>query len=118
MAKDDRVYLRHMLDALGQIGEYTDRHDRKSFLKNRQVQDATIRQLEILGEAVKQVSGKLRAQHREVPWADIAGMRDKLIHDYLGVDLTMVWLTVQQDLPTLKASLQDLLASLPASPDG
>ena len=118
MAKDDRVYLRHMLDAIGQVEEYTARHNQKSFLKNRQVQDATIRQLEILGEAVKQVSGKLRAQHREIPWADIAGMRDKLIHDYLGVDPTMVWLTVDQDLPTLKTSLQDLLASLPAPPDG
>ena len=118
MAKDDRVFLRHMLDALDQIEEYTAPHDRKSFLKNRQAQDATIRQFEILGEAVKQVSGKLRAQHRQIPWADIAGMRDKLIHDYLGVDLTMVWLTVQQDLPILKASLEDLFASLPATPDG
>jgi len=61
-----------------------------------------IRQLEITGEAIKQLSRELRVQYAHVPWQDIAGMRDKLIHDYFGVDLETVWLTTKEDIPVLK----------------
>lgn len=69
---------------------------------------AVIRALEIVGEAAKKIPSDLRAQANEVPWRDIAGMRDKLTHDY-GVNLLVVWKTVEQDLPLLEHAIRDLL---------
>jgi uncharacterized protein with HEPN domain len=71
-----------------------------------------IRQIEILGEATKRLAPTLRSQSRQIPWQDIAGMRDKLIHDYFGVDIGQVWLTATEDLPLLKDELETILTEL------
>ena len=68
-----------------------------------------IRQLEIIGEATKRLSKDLRRQYSEIPWQDIAGMRDKLIHDYFGVDVKTVWLTVKEDMPELRTQVKMIL---------
>lgn len=81
-----------------------------NFRANRQVQDAVIRNFEIIGEAVKHISDDLRRKHPDVPWRQVAGMRDEMIHEYFGVDLTIVWDTVQNDLPKLKQTVERLLA--------
>jgi uncharacterized protein with HEPN domain len=73
------------------------------------LQDGAIRQIEVIGEAVRHVSKDLRKTYPEIPWQDIAGMRDKLIHDYFGVDLEKVWLTTQEDLPPLKEKVLEIL---------
>jgi uncharacterized protein with HEPN domain len=73
-------------------------------------QDAVIRQLEIIGEATKRLSADLRAQHMRVPWRRIAGLRDVLVHDYMGVDLWAVWEVTQRDLPILKREVQQILS--------
>lgn len=73
-------------------------------------QDALIRKLEVIGEAVKNLSESAKQRRPEIPWRQIAGMRDRLTHDYFGVDLTLVWISVEKDLPNLKATVEQLLA--------
>ena len=102
MKRDDSIYLQHILDAINRIDEYLEEVDEAAFFERHLVQDGVIRQLEIVGEAVKQLSSDLRMNNDGIPWQDIAGMRDKLIHHYFGVDLNSVLLTVKDDLPILK----------------
>ena len=76
-----------------------------------ETQDAVVRNLEIIGEAVKRLSAGFRSEHADVPWKRIAGMRDKVIHDYFGVDFRLVWETVEKDLPLLLQRIKNLIAA-------
>ena len=105
MIRDDSVYLTHISDALQQIVTYTDGMDYTGFLVNRMAQDAVIRQFEIVGEATKNLSEAFRECYPAIPWKDLAGFRDKLIHQYFGVDLAMVWQSVVDDTPMLRDEL-------------
>ncbi len=109
MRQGDSAYLRHILDAVSRIDEYTEDMKREDFMSSNLHQDAVIRQVEVIGEAARKVSEETRKRHTEVPWKDMAGMRDKLIHGYFGVDLDAVWDTVTEDIPRLKAMIQGLL---------
>ncbi len=109
--KDDAVYLKHILDATTKIEEYII-VGREEFAAKSHWQDAVIRQLEIVGEATKRLSPDLRAQYPEVPWRRIAGLRDVLIHDYMGVDIAAVWQITQKDLPRFKAQVQMILRDM------
>ena len=109
MKKEDSVYLRHILDAVSRIEDYTKGIEYKNFMENHLIQDGVIRQIEIIGEATKRLSDKTRDNYPDVPWQDMTGMRDKLIHDYLGADIDAVWDTVKEDIPILKNKLKDLL---------
>ncbi len=106
--RDDLLYLRHVLEAIDLIESYTE-SGRDGFRAEPMVRDAVLRNLEIIGEAVKNVSRELRARSGHVPWQQIAGLRDVLIHQYFGVDLDLVWEIVEQRLPTLKRVIRDLL---------
>ena len=112
MRRDDSVYLRHILDAIALIEEYTAGLDEAAFSRNTLARDGVIRQLEIMGEATKRLSQALRAQNPDVPWQVVAGMRDKLIHDYMGVEEQTVWLTVKMSLPPFKSHIQRILSEL------
>jgi uncharacterized protein with HEPN domain len=101
----DGLYLRHMLDAIEKIESYI-AVGRETFLSTSHWHDAVIRQLEIIGEATKRLSELLRDQYDEVPWRRIAGLRDVLIHNYMGVDLEAVWEITQRQLPDLKKTIQ------------
>lgn len=103
---DNTIYIKHMLDAFDTIEEYSANITIEQFANNRLIQDGVIRQLEIIGEAAKRVSQIYRDQYPNIPWAKMAGMRDKLIHDYEEVDYELVWQTIQVHLPQVK---QDLL---------
>jgi uncharacterized protein with HEPN domain len=109
MERDDSVYLQHILDAISRISDYLQGVTEETFYQQYLVQDGVIRQLEIIGEVTKRLSPEVRAKCPNVPWQDIAGMRDKLIHDYFGVDLDAVWLTACNDVPLLKAEVAKVL---------
>jgi uncharacterized protein with HEPN domain len=116
MKRDKRAYLRHILDAIGRIEEYIEGVDEREFLDHTLIQDGVIRQFEIIGEAVKQLPVSLREQYADIPWQDIAGTRDKLIHHYFGVNLDDVWTTTQRDIPVLKAEVRRMLADYGTNP--
>lgn len=103
--KSDSVFILHIVDSIDQIMEYTDGLSGDEFKNNRLVQDAVIRNFEIIGEASKQISTDTRTNHPDIPWGSMAGMRDKLIHNYLGVDLNIVWNTITEVLPNLRSDL-------------
>jgi len=115
MKREDRVYLQHALDAIAKIHQYLRDVDRSRFLAESLIQDGVIRQLEILGEAVRRLSPRLREDHNQVPWKDVAGMRDKLIHGYFGVDLEQAWLTAVEDVPSLEKEVSAILGEPPGS---
>ncbi|PWR69706.1 HepT-like ribonuclease domain-containing protein [Methanospirillum lacunae] len=107
--KDNRVYLLQMLDFIGKIESYT-QGGRDEFMASQMIQDAVIRNFETIGEAVKQVSNQVKAEHPEIPWRNIAGFRDILIHRYMGVDLEAVWNVVVSEIPALKSVIIDILS--------
>lgn len=111
MAKASDVYILHMLSCIDAILLYTNGMTENDFLQNKLVQDAVLRNLEVIGEAAKQVLPTFKSIHTNIPWRKMAGMCDKLIHHYMGVDLIAVWTTVEIVLPKLKTDLRQLTNS-------
>jgi len=106
--KDERVYLGHIRDAINDIEQYASA-GRDAFMNDRMRQDAVIRKLQVIGEAIKKIPDATRQRRPEIPWKQIAGMRDRLTHDYFGVDLTLVWAVVERDLVVLRDTVDSLL---------
>jgi uncharacterized protein with HEPN domain len=109
--KDDRVYLEHILRCVSRIEEYT-RAGRESFFASHLIQDAVIRNLQTMAESTQRLSDQLKSLRPEVDWKALAGFRNVLVHNYLGVDLEFVFRAIEQDLPTLKSACQILLREL------
>lgn len=106
---EDRVRLRHMLDAALEIQQYAQSATREDLNRDRKLVHALVRPLEIIGEAASQVSKELREEIPEIPWPFIIGMRDRLIHAYFSINLDIVWSTSTEDIPPLIAELSRLL---------
>ena len=106
--KDDLAYIEHILLSILRIKNYTKDISKNDFEKNEMIQDAVIRNIEIIGEATKNISKNLKSTYHEIPWREMAGMRDKLIHDYMGVDVDVIWRTIETDIPYLEALLKKI----------
>lgn len=110
-ARDLSERLQDILDAISDIETFTADVDFEGFRANREKVYAIVKLLEILGEAVKQIPPEIRDRYPEIPWQSIAGMRDILVHEYWGIDVNVVWATVQQGLPPLKLVITELTQS-------
>ena len=107
----DEAYLRDMLDAISDIESFITNINEADFHQNKEKKYAVVRGLEIIGEAAKNLSKELRTKHKDIPWKDIAGMRDKLIHVYFGIKWELVWETVKNKIPELKNQIIKILES-------
>lgn len=110
MKKDPKIFLQHILESIKLLESFSKNLTFEKFSKNRLRQNAIVRELEIIGEAVKNISRTFRDKHPTVEWNKIAGLRDKLIHHYFGVDLKTVWDVIEQDLPKLKKQILEILS--------
>lgn len=108
----DADYFFDILEAVQRILEYTQGQDRQIFLEDIKTQDAVIRNLEVIGEATKNLSLPFRNQYPQIPWKEMAGLRDRLIHHYFGVNNEIVWQIVQQEMPGLKRKIEQILPGL------
>ncbi len=102
-------FLNDIYEAIQRIELYIKSIDYENFLKDIKTQDAVIRNLEIIGEAVKNISEDFKTENPQLPWKDLAGVRDKLIHHYFGVNLEVVWYIIKNDLPPLREEIQRIL---------
>lgn len=106
----DKDYLGHIREAMQRIIAYTDGLSYAQFLEDTKTQDAVIRNLQVIGEAAKKLSAPLKQAHCHIPWKEMAGMRDKIIHEYFGVNYDIVWMVAQQELPALLLQIESLWA--------
>lgn len=109
--KDDRLYLIHIWECIQRIESYAV-EGKSSFLASSMIQDAIIRNFEIIGEATKHLSLDLKQSHPEIQWRGLAGFRDVLIHNYMGIDSEEVWNIIENELPQIKSSLKPVLVEL------
>lgn len=109
MPKDDRVRLRHMLDAASEAVEFAKGKTRADLERDRLLVLGLLKCIEIVGEAAARVSPDVQSRYPRIPWPDIVGMRNRLVHVYFDIDLDRVWDTVEQDLPPLIAALEKIL---------
>lgn len=112
MDKNPKVFLLHILGSIEDLEMYTKNVSYDEFMASREKQDAVVRRLEVIGEAVKNLPNDFRGEHQEIPWKKIAGMRDELIHEYFSVDLELVWVTVTDIVPDFKKQIQQILKSI------
>jgi len=102
--KDDSIYIDYMIDCIDRIDEYT-QTGREGFMSSSLIQDAVIRNLQTLSESSQRLSDSFKDQQLSIPWRDIAGFRNILVHDYLGLDLEVIWSVVEIDLPGIREAL-------------
>jgi uncharacterized protein with HEPN domain len=105
-------YLEDIIEALNSVMEFVEGMSYSDFMQDDKTTSAVMRKLEIIGEAAKNIPAEIKKKHPQIPWRDMAGMRDKLIHEYFGVDLKRVWRTIEKDLPKVKPLIEEALREL------
>ncbi len=106
--RGDKDYIDDIQDSIKQIEKYIQGYTFEQFVADRKTQDAVVRNLEIMGEAAKHISIGLRKRHSEIPWKSLAGVRDRIVHDYFGINYEMIWQIVTKELPGLDANLKNV----------
>ena len=112
LRKDYKLYLLDIESSCRKIIRYTKHIDHVSFANNQMLIDAVIRNLEIIGEAVNKVPPSIKQETKEIPWKDIVGLRNKVIHEYFEVDIPVIWKTVKEDIPLLAKQVKKVLKEL------
>ncbi len=106
--KDDGVFIEHILESIQAIQEFSKDMNLDELSSNRMKRNAIFREIEIIGEASKNLSNNLKEKYKKIPWKEIAGTRDKLIHHYFGVNLDLLFKTIQEDIPELKKQIEKI----------
>jgi uncharacterized protein with HEPN domain len=114
MYKDRQAidYLNDILESIEDIREFTDGMNYDTFIKDRKTMKAVVRSLEVIGEAAKNVPIPLKEGHTEIPWQEIIGMRNKITHEYFGIDLDIVWQSAQEDLSPLESAIKKIIMDI------
>src|ERR1700741_3844559 len=110
--KNVKLFINDILEAIEKIEIYTQVMSYDQFIKDEKTKDAVIRNLEVIGEAAKNIPSTIKEKHPDINWKAISGMRDKLIHEYFGVSFPIVWETIKSDLPFFKAGIKEVLKDL------
>ena len=109
MEKDPFIFIEHIFESIKIINDYTRDKSFNDFKNSIQLQDSVIRRLEIIGEAIQNIPHKIRDKYEKIPWREIAGLRDILIHQYFGIDLELTWEVIKTDLPELDRNIKTIL---------
>lgn len=109
--RSPKIYLLDIIESINYIQAYIEGVSKEEFFESVEKQDAVLRRLEIIGEAVKQIPGEIRDKYIDIPWREIAGLRDIIIHQYYGVTLEMVWLVITEEIVPLKANINEIIQS-------
>ena len=107
--KDPLVFIKHIRDSINEIDSFTKNVSKDKFIEEKLIQNAVIRSIEVVGEAVKNLPKDFKSKYKVIPWNKIAGMRDKIIHNYFGIDLETVWKVVKESIPELKNNIKNIL---------
>ncbi len=107
--RTDKDYLANIREAVKRTASYTEKMTYEEFIEDIKTQDAVVRNVEIIGEAIKNLSEELRNRYSEIPWKSLADMRDKLIHHYFGVNFSIVWKVAKEELPEIKKQLEKII---------
>jgi uncharacterized protein with HEPN domain len=110
--RDIRFLLDDILTSIAKIERYIDRMNREQFLNDEKTIDAVVRNIEIIGEATRQLPDEFYAQHPHIPWPQLAGLRNRIVHEYFGLDLEIIWTILKQHLPILQQQIQSLFDQL------
>lgn len=112
MKRNHKLFVKDILDCIEKIDEFIGSMDFEKFTEDDKTKSAVVRKLEIIGEATKNIPKQIRQKYRELPWADMAGMRDKIAHFYFGIDYTIVWEVIKERLPEIKPIIQKILKEM------
>lgn len=109
MKKDTGVFLKHIMDSIDSIENYTTGKSEQDFVESQETQDAVMRRLAVIGEAAKNIPPELREKHKKIEWKAIIGLKNVLVHEYFGVDIEVIWHIVKEDIPRLKSEISKML---------